>query len=85
MNKAKCRHCGDIVHSKHRHDFVTCKCFNDSAEAVRRFQEQMGGEWTDDVQKYSDAHRTGFFLDGGDEYCRYGGNFDHIEWITDED
>ena len=25
-NKAQCRQCGDIIESKHRHDFVTCKC-----------------------------------------------------------
>lgn len=25
-NIAKCKKCGDIIESKHRHDFVTCKC-----------------------------------------------------------
>ena len=25
-NQVKCNHCGDIIESKHRHDFVTCKC-----------------------------------------------------------
>jgi len=25
-NKAKCLKCGDIIESKHVHDFVTCKC-----------------------------------------------------------
>jgi hypothetical protein len=25
-NRAKCRKCGDIITSKHRHDFVWCKC-----------------------------------------------------------
>lgn len=25
-NRAKCRNCGDIIESKHGHDFVTCKC-----------------------------------------------------------
>lgn len=25
-NKAQCKKCGDIVESKHRHDFVHCKC-----------------------------------------------------------
>jgi hypothetical protein len=25
-NKAQCRKCGDIIESKHRHDFVHCKC-----------------------------------------------------------
>jgi hypothetical protein len=26
VNKAQCRVCGDIIESKHRHDFVACKC-----------------------------------------------------------
>ncbi len=25
-NRARCRKCQDIVESKHRHDFVQCKC-----------------------------------------------------------
>ena len=25
-NKCQCRKCGDIIESKHRHDFVSCKC-----------------------------------------------------------
>jgi hypothetical protein len=25
-NKAQCKLCGDIIESKHRHDFVECKC-----------------------------------------------------------
>jgi len=25
-NKAKCRKCGEVVESKHRHDWVACKC-----------------------------------------------------------
>lgn len=29
-NKAKCLNCGDIIESKHRHDFVTCSCFEDT-------------------------------------------------------
>ena len=24
--KIKCKHCGDIIESKHRHDFKHCKC-----------------------------------------------------------
>lgn len=25
-NAAQCAKCGDIIESKHRHDFVSCKC-----------------------------------------------------------
>lgn len=26
INAVKCLHCGTIIESVHRHDFVTCKC-----------------------------------------------------------
>ena len=35
MNRCKCRLCNDIIISKHRHDFVRCKCgeiFTDGGE-----------------------------------------------------
>jgi hypothetical protein len=39
-NVAECRLCGDVIESKHRHDFVTCKCgeiFTDGGrEYIRR-------------------------------------------------
>lgn len=26
VNKIKCKHCGDIIESKHVHDFRSCSC-----------------------------------------------------------
>lgn len=25
-NAVKCKHCGDVIESKHCHDYVTCSC-----------------------------------------------------------
>ena len=25
-NKIKCNHCGDVIESRHRHDFKRCSC-----------------------------------------------------------
>lgn len=25
-NKIRCKHCGDVIKSKHQHDFSTCRC-----------------------------------------------------------
>ena len=36
-NIAKCLLCGDIVESKHRHDFVTCKCGNLSVDGGKDY------------------------------------------------
>ena len=60
MNKARCKNCGDVLHSKHRHDWVCCRCFRNT------------------------DGRTGIFIDGGDDYCRVGGNPDHYENLKDE-
>lgn len=31
-NKIQCKHCGEIIESKHIHEFVTCKCKACSAD-----------------------------------------------------
>ena len=31
-NKAKCNICGDVIESRHRHDFKTCSCGNVSVD-----------------------------------------------------
>jgi phage FluMu protein Com len=25
-NRIRCKHCGDVIESKHTHHYVTCKC-----------------------------------------------------------
>ena len=38
-NRCICRDCGDLIESKHRHDFVRCKCgriFTDGGTAYTR-------------------------------------------------
>lgn len=30
VNCIKCNECGEILNSKYRHDFVSCKCFKES-------------------------------------------------------
>jgi hypothetical protein len=82
-NKAKCRNCGDIIESKTRHDFVMCKCYRESQRRVNHFKEKH--KKVDKVYwDFVNGNLTGFFLDGGRDYVRCGGNFEHIEWIDDE-
>jgi len=44
-NSARCKSCGDIIESKHRHDWVSCKCgkiFVDGGlEYLRRGAEDL--------------------------------------------
>ena len=45
LNKCQCRHCEDIIESKHCHDFVRCKCgaiFTDGGkDYVRRGAKEL--------------------------------------------
>ena len=49
-NAAKCLKCGDIIESKHRHDYVTCSCGNVSVDGgtdyLRRSFKEMD-TWID--------------------------------------
>ena len=36
-NRAKCLICGEILESKHRHDFKTCKCGNLSVDGGKDY------------------------------------------------
>lgn len=44
-NRCKCRKCGDVIESKHRHDFVSCTCgaiFTDGGkDYIRRGAEDL--------------------------------------------
>ena len=53
-NKAKCKQCGTIVHSKHRHDFVSCGCGsfaldggNDYLKVTGNFGDAQFLDWDD--------------------------------------
>ena len=45
-NRCQCRLCDDIIESRHRHDFVSCKCgeiFTDGGrEYIRRGANDLG-------------------------------------------
>lgn len=49
-NRVKCKKCGDIIESKHRYDFVRCKCsaiFVDGGQDYQRlgFPNQPEEDW----------------------------------------
>lgn len=41
INRAKCLLCGDIVTSKHSHDYVTCKCGNLSIDGGNEYPRRL--------------------------------------------
>lgn len=53
MARIQCKKCGDVIESKHRHDFVWCSC-------------------------------KSIFIDGGNDYVRWGGDPKDIIIIKDD-
>jgi hypothetical protein len=45
MSKAKCLDCEDIIKSKHRHDFVKCKCGNSFIDGGDDYFRGGGSIW----------------------------------------
>lgn len=52
-NKAQCKRCKDIIESKHRHDFVTCKCGSISIDGGLDYQK-----WTGDLHNFVDLSES---------------------------
>lgn len=40
-NKAKCLECETVLHSRHRHDFVTCECGSLSLDGGDEYQRVL--------------------------------------------
>lgn len=61
-NRAKCKKCGDIVESKHRHDFKWCKCgafFLDGGKSYFRYGGDVGAiEWLTNESEDSTEERN---------------------------
>ena len=54
INKAKCLACGDIIESKHNHDFVTCSCGNISVDGGLYYLRRC----VKDFAKFEDLSET---------------------------
>lgn len=46
-NKIRCNRCGDIIESKHRHDFVTCSCGSCATDGGTSYLRRLGLDYTD--------------------------------------
>jgi tRNA(Ile2) C34 agmatinyltransferase TiaS len=42
LNKAQCKKCDDIIESKHRHDFVWCKCGAIAVDGGKAYLRRAG-------------------------------------------
>lgn len=51
-NRVKCKKCGDIIESKYRHDFVTCKCGAVSVDGGKDYLRRSGNP--EDIEELSE-------------------------------
>lgn len=53
QNAVICNKCDEFIVSKHRHDFVTCKCGNVSVDGGQAYLRRVGGiEKNEDGERY---------------------------------
>lgn len=50
-NLAECRKCGEVIESKHRHDFVTCKCGAISVDGGRAYLKRSAKDLDDLIER----------------------------------
>lgn len=51
QNQIRCRACDDVIFSRHRHDFVTCKCGKVSVDGGMEYARRVGE--LDDMESQS--------------------------------
>ena len=52
-NKVRCKKCGEIIESKNRHDFITCKCGAVSVDGGHDYLKRSGNY--DDWEELSEC------------------------------
>jgi len=54
-NAARCRGCNTVLESKHRHDFVTCKCGLISIDGGLAYQRCLVGNPFEDLSEFEEV------------------------------
>ena len=48
QNELRCKSCGDVIFSRHRHDFVRCSCGQCAVDGGMDYLRRVGdGDWED--------------------------------------
>lgn len=61
LNKCQCKKCGDIIESKHRHDFVWCKCGAIAADGGKAYIKRCGE--MSDIIELSESYQEEYEAD----------------------
>lgn len=75
-NRVECAHCGEVIESKHRHDYATHRCPVAPPVLKRWWDKTVDPEV---LREGPDTEPMSFAIDGGPDYMRRIG--DPINWI----
>ena len=59
IGKVKCLECGKVLHSKTRHDFVSCKCKNETFVDGGNDYLRCGGKDLGKLKVYNEKEKNG--------------------------
>lgn len=57
-NAVRCKLCGDVIESKHRHDYVTCSCGNAAVDGGHDYLRRAYREGIDSLEELSEYEDT---------------------------
>lgn len=69
-NSVICNKCSQEIESKHRHDFVSCKCGNVAIDGGHDYKKVMGSDYTDNSIYDDGTHEL------RREHLTWGKNYD---------
>ena len=61
-NKAQCKLCGDVIESKHRHDFKWCKCGEIAVDGGKSYIKRAAKN-LDSIIELSDTYEEAYESD----------------------
>ena len=70
-NKAKCKFCGDIIESKHVHDYVVCKCGKISVDGGKYYLKRGFPSGYDYKDCFEDLSTFEEEVDIKDDECKW--------------
>ena len=58
-NKVRCKKCGDVIESKHTHDFVKCSCGEVSIDGGHEYLRRLcrSNECYEELSEYEESNK----------------------------
>lgn len=74
VNKIRCKHCGDIIESKHVHDYVMCSCERVAVDGGLEYARRCAMDIKHDFEELSEWED----VDEDEEYYEVDDSYDSL-------